>query len=498
MRRKMDSAPLNRTSLDAGRRRFIVRGGTIAVAALVPWLVTRKADAQAAEYDFYIGPQGRDENAGTQSQPWAISALNSKRSIYAGRKVGLLDGTYDLRSVYPTYPAAFDSAILTVASGTSAAPTLVSSVNPLGAVLDGGFVSVTQSPYPESSVIGCLSGGNVVIRGLKIVNAGYRAIMVARGAGYQILDCYVLNQVYRDPAGPKGANSCGISLLTGITGALVSNCRVEGSGAPSDNNRHACIQAFDTVDSVIEFCSLIGSPTGQNGIHFKNTGNKRNTVRNCYIDMSATQTARVGALWHGNTGTDGIERFHNNVIKAGVIFDSEGFANRLSVFNNTAVAIPDFSNVGWALRNGGVVDFYNNITYRSSSSYLGDVHLTSTSKLGVMDYNCYADSSPETLFSTQAGQNFKGIASFYAATGKDNPATSPVVNEPGFVSSGVEAAYYRLSSGSACKGSGRANGVSSGSPVDIGAWGATNFVGCSFGSQGVVPRSMPPEITGVS
>src|SRR5262249_29274500 len=52
--------------------------------------------ANAEEFDFYIDPSGSDLNDGSLAHPWAITALNTKQSTYAGLRVGLLNGTYDV------------------------------------------------------------------------------------------------------------------------------------------------------------------------------------------------------------------------------------------------------------------------------------------------------------------------------------------------------------------------------------------------------------------
>src|SRR5688572_5831826 len=76
---------------DPERRRVLLGGTALAAWTLVP----RWANAQnsGAYFDYYISPTGSNNNPGTQSQPWALSALSTKPAI-AGKRIGLLDGTY--------------------------------------------------------------------------------------------------------------------------------------------------------------------------------------------------------------------------------------------------------------------------------------------------------------------------------------------------------------------------------------------------------------------
>lgn len=86
----------------------------------------------SGSFDYYISPSGSDSNDGlTPSTPWAITALNTKRSLYAGTRVGLLDGTYDLSAMnaYDGGTGNTASPVLQIAAGTAGDPTFVGAVN---------------------------------------------------------------------------------------------------------------------------------------------------------------------------------------------------------------------------------------------------------------------------------------------------------------------------------------------------------------------------------
>src|ERR1700758_1600452 len=84
------------------RRRVLKHGVYAALSAATAAILGRTVRAQGASpggFDFYISPTGFDSNPGTFEQPWAITALNTHRSAYAGKRVGLLDGTYNVVTV---------------------------------------------------------------------------------------------------------------------------------------------------------------------------------------------------------------------------------------------------------------------------------------------------------------------------------------------------------------------------------------------------------------
>src|SRR5882724_10552131 len=52
--------------------------------------------SSGATFDFYISPTGVNTNVGSLASPWAITAINTKQSAYAGKRLGILPGTYDV------------------------------------------------------------------------------------------------------------------------------------------------------------------------------------------------------------------------------------------------------------------------------------------------------------------------------------------------------------------------------------------------------------------
>src|SRR5689334_19284623 len=101
--------------------------------------------------DYYISTTGSDSNSGTRLSPWAITALNSKRATYAGKVVGLLDGTYDV-SAANTPTRAFAVPLYNIEGGTSGSPTKIVSQTARGAWIQaktsGGTYTGTKSTPP--------------------------------------------------------------------------------------------------------------------------------------------------------------------------------------------------------------------------------------------------------------------------------------------------------------------------------------------------------------
>src|SRR5262249_30000885 len=113
------------------RRTFLRSAVGLGVAGMAIPLIGR-TQTTTAQFDFYISPAGNDANAGTQSSPWAITALSSKSAI-AGKRVGLLDGTYVLKGI----GTGNGGYIQSVANGGPSAgqPTVIAAVNPRAAVI---------------------------------------------------------------------------------------------------------------------------------------------------------------------------------------------------------------------------------------------------------------------------------------------------------------------------------------------------------------------------
>lgn len=434
----------------------------------------------SSSFDYYIGPSGSDSNPGTQAQPWAISALNTKRATYAGKRVGLLDGTYNVLAAIGTYPTQTTDVGLGIAGGTSGAHTVIQAVNARAAILDGKMSTLNQATY-ACGVIGPI-GNYVELRDVKIIDAGNSAVMCYSVNDWIVAGCWVTGQFFT--AGGGNNSACFRSTIT--QRGLISNCLIENSGAPGDGNRWSGYLCFGSTDGVIENLTIrVADETDDdiNSIHVKNAGglnaNVRNTVRNCYVE------ARI--LFEDTGSTGGNNYIHHNVIKSQKGLKVDASARPTLIYNNTLTTLAGFESGGSsggikAYPSTGAVHAYNNIFDRAQTGAYGDANYpTSAGARGTIDYNAYLDGTPAPQFQLGAHTNtYNGLAAWTAATGHDSH--SATYTAPSYVATGSDAAYYQLSSGSALKNVSTSDGTTGGTPCDPGAWGNSppSYIGCNF------------------
>lgn len=455
----------------------------------------------AGVFDYYISPTGSDSNPGTQSQPWAITALNTKRATYAGKRVGLLDGTYYVATLASSISNP-DQLCLQIASGTNGSPTVIQAVNARQAVIDGTDGSGNRVNAYYSSGCGVIGQtylnddtGNVVLRDL-VIRKGYR---------------YLVHFRY----------NAGIADGPRYSGVLVENCEIydiNNTGAAAGDNI-SCVQAYTTDGMTIRNCKIYTargeSPTAANGygiltwscnnsilefnyihdvkdgIYVKNDYQTGATIRYNFIDLSDyTGGGTTNCLLGLGFSTAGQPHAHvyGNVLKGTNGWRVVGDLGTIlqgpcEFYNNTVVAqSTTFGTCGVEMLDSSYAQqFYNNIVYHSgaSSAEEGDVCFA-TSNPGPVDFNCYAP-SPKFGSAASGGtfpsQGYSTLSAWRAAISFD---LNSLATNPTFTGSGSGAAVYQLQSGSPCAGAGRVGGVSGGSPVDQGAWGIATQVGCNF------------------
>src|SRR5215469_4145086 len=156
-------------------RRTVLRHGVYAtVSAATAAVVGRTVRAQSTStgaFDFYISPGGSDSNPGTYDRPWAITAINTRQRDYAGKRVGLLDGTYNAYAA--CHGTGAPSRVgLGVNGGPSAtSPTVVAAVNARKAILTNvdptsGAPATSGAPIMGQGYLQQPNKGNVILDGL--------------------------------------------------------------------------------------------------------------------------------------------------------------------------------------------------------------------------------------------------------------------------------------------------------------------------------------------
>lgn len=502
-------------------RRSFLAGGASTV--LVSGLIGSEANAQTVVFDYYISPTGNDANPGTQAQPWAITAINTQRVLYAGKRVGLLPGTYDVSQFQQTAAAV----LLQVASGTAASPTVIQSVTPRAAILTA---KVGTTYFNNGNIIG--SGANgvgsnpyvqyITIKDLVITGTNSGAISfnatgyVASCPGIVIEGCVIYDVVNPDGSANKG----GISLGTALKGAVVRNCLIYDcyqAGIPRNSHGNAAGIYDWAISTVIEYCTIYDC---QCAVYQKNQMDGPPQGEIFRFNYVYTKTAGMSCVFSGFNNAFGTTPPYSPTTVYGNVFENASSLHHNSndgttalqadwnFYNNTIWTDGTGNNWCWgtmiesaaAIAAGCRVNIYNNITVRPAGLYdvaRGDVAVA-PGGWGTFNYNtwpsdaCFGLSTSDPLYPT----SLINLAQWKVA----NPGVevNGLAGVPSFVGSltrGGGALQYALSSTSLGKGAGRVGGAAAGAVVDMGAWGSgATKIGCDFSTTTVVAPK-PPALT---
>ena len=463
----------------------------------------------APTFDYYISPNGSDGNPGTLASQWALTAINSKQSIYAGKRVGIIgdQGTYACLSILGggSYTGDFSTPAFFIAGGTSSAQTYIASCNSLGvytarlAVLDGQ-ANASNNPNGQP-LLGNVGSGcqYITIDGLEIKNGYNRLVSLgyqtAAFGGYTgplsfgiiIQNCYVHTITNAIAA----ANSTAITIYSS-NGAIAQNNKI--TDMSDSEGRADAIEFWTSQNSIAQYNTVIATGPGMYaGICNKNASNYNNTIRFNYIDLTLAGTGvnQGGIVMDSDGSGSTTDTANNNIVISDLpvgpyLIATGAFpasVNKQLWYNNTFIGIPGNSTVNF-YRNGaaGTMTYYNNIIKTSSVGYRGDLNIN-TSAAALMDCNMYP-SSPQLGLSADGTQNpptiYTSLAAWAAAlpsgcVGKDAHSLTTV---PSFTNSGTLAQLYELVAGSAGSATsanpGRVGGVTSGAAVDMGAWGGAS------------------------
>jgi hypothetical protein len=306
------------------RREVLRRGAAIAAVSIIAPSLPRSARAQSAinTFDFYIATDGNDANPGTQAQPWAISSLcmnpvNSynvaNNAAIAGKTVGLLDGTYDVgpycllatTAAFPGDPGFCPG--LSLPMGSSGSPTVIQSVNPRGAIIDGssstckftGFVSGTTLTV-TAVASGRLAVGMGVYdtsRTLKWDTSGQGGTFItALGTGTGGTGTYILNNSGSVASiAMVAVAQCPLFGASDERSPNIGYCTVDGLVFQNPNGSGICV-IFGTSGAttarfpgiVVQNCEFTSQDgtymvPGDNGSSVQFAGVLGGVVQNCYF-----------------------------------------------------------------------------------------------------------------------------------------------------------------------------------------------------------------------
>jgi hypothetical protein len=476
-------------------RETLAQGARFAAWYLQP------ASTTVVAYDYYISPSGNDSNPGSQSSPWALTAINTKQSIYQGKRVGVLPGTYNCLSLMGgSYTGDFSTPAFFIAGGTSSAQTIIQSTIDRGAILDGG-ANATNNPNGQP-LIGNVGSGcqYITLDGFEIKNCYNRAISLgyqtAAFGGYSgplsfgivVQNCYVHAITNTLPA----TNPTAITIYS-ANGAIVQNNYI--TDIEDTYTRGDAIEFWTSQNSIAQYNSVIATGLGMYaGIVNKNASNYNNIIRFNFLDLTLAAPISEGAIVMDSDGSGATtDQCYNNIIISdypiGSYLISTGnfpaSLNDQAIFNNTIVGVPNFANVGvYRLGAAATISLYNNVVARGSTGYRGDLN-TLQESLALIDFNLWP-SAPELGLSANVGAGgsvgtptlYTSLGAFAAAlpSGCVGKEAHSVLATASFVNSSLgTAAGYALVAGSAGSASGsnpgRVGGVVGGALTDMGAWG---------------------------
>lgn len=514
-------------SIGISRRAVLRAGLLLPIAGVVPSLFTRVASAQAATpFDFYISPTGSDSNPGTEASPWAITSLvygSANYSKLSGKKIGFLDGTYDVSGFKP---GDYEQSTIILNGGTSTNPTVLQAVNQGMAVIYVNPTAATTT-FKGTSIMGDWYGspspGYITIDGLVFNGFGYKAVQLGPYsgypgtlyAGYRVQNCEFKNG--NASTAPSGGN-CACLELGNAIGAYIGNNYFhdnvpQTAGPPPNSDHYSAVIQWECYQSTIELNTLVN--TG--GIFGKEGRSEGLTLRYNYVDCSGWTNVSVlqdfaGSQAATSAGYNAASTIHHNIFIGITAADLEdvlgelGWSVPLSVYNNTFLGDPTngFGGLGFrAMANSGnnrFLTFYNNIFYDrgNHSSAYGMVTLNA-SAAALIDYNMYSTGAfyvvPDGTYTSAGGTYISSLSAWQAkmagSTGAE--AHSFVSNSPNFSGTGSLAQKYHLQATSAAYQSGRSDGTPAGSVCDMGAWGngAPLIIGCNF--EVVAPN--PPVLS---
>lgn len=458
-------------------------------------LLLRSSITEApATFDFYIGPSGSDSNDGlTTSTPWAITAINTKRTTYRGNRVGLLDGTYNIYDLIQAGDDGGYEPALNIDGGTVSGSTVIQSVNERQAIIECREDGTTH-PDINNPAIGQYATsqmGYVELRGLVIQGAGSKGVYLGnygvadttstRYDGYVVDSCEFTAQSCA-AFGSGGNYAC--LETAGMRGGQVTNNyfhdNVGQAGATNGNHCSSTLQWYGE-ENLYEYNTCIDSP----GLYGKEHGNFGSTVRYNYVDTTGW-TEVWGAQDFNDDSTDThaeTTHIHNNIFIAPQAADlrstlgASPFRGPVKFEHNTLIVKASGQSLGLCGHfNAGVLSCYGNIIYSEASDDM-DLICVNTTADGLIDYDLYYSTTGTYVYgwftSTTDGtrNGTSTFATWQSTMGGTPEANSVRGSDPLFVASGSRADYYKLQSGSPAKNASKSDGTSGGSTCDMGAWG---------------------------
>lgn len=479
-------------------------------------------------FDFYISTTGSNSNPGTLASPWALTAINAKQSTYAGKRVGVLPGTYDCTGIMNTTQGA---ALQINGAASAPARTYIGSSNASGyyqvgtAILDckasSGFYGGSNSNISYllgTTVGGGLSGptpanwGNWTIDGLSFTGFSDWCVVVGdnSGAGGAVPNVSILNCAFYDSdMGNVTGNNPNTTHPGPLecyyyTNLLISNCILSNNKNSSAGANQTHFQGITlwggltpgssrSESATIQYCTFLSS----GGIYgIADTGIiSGTTIQYNYFDMTNSTSGPPLPQWvaifgFGNHLSDNPSSMHHNICVGGTFIDTgppDQWGSACSIYNNTwdiaggagkggtnPLGFRFWCNTGLS----ALFTCYNNLMYDNgwASGMQYGYNVSNVDGFALCDYNIYGTNTTNKFGSAPSGGSsvtveYTTLASWATAIGGLEAHSSTNSTNP-FTNAGTYAAQYTVTSGPAYQ-TGRVGGTSGGAVCNVGAWDGT-------------------------
>lgn len=467
-------------------------------------------------FDYFISPSGDDNNVGSLVSPWSITALNSKGSTYAGKKIGFIGDQGVITSgkvggvtttLYALYQAASaNGSVLQVEGGTgSSSPTYLASCNSSGtysarlAIIDASNPSGGASPTVEAQFIGQNQYnnssppshyGDIVYDGLTIRKFTFSAICSSSPSahsGFVVKNC----EIYGGDNVPSN-NNPGAIWYQSSTDAVIYNNKIHDVKTSSGFNPWGAYAIFSFLSS-----SIVTNNTTYNcsGFSPKDYWQKMLLAYNRFDFGSFGTGYSLGSTSLGFTGANYLADLgqtivmHHNIIIGPVSGDGESSQEnkgKVRMYNNTfyqptyggSNKIQAFNCDKSPADSAATWEFYNNLVFslvgyenggNANASLNFPAVIANPSRLPVCNYNAYGTGM--TFGDAQGSWNGAKSLATWQAAGFDVNSTSLGSSPFSTTPTDVASSSYAITGPALTAGIGG---------VPCGAIDGSGLVGCNF------------------
>ncbi len=449
--------------------------------ALVVLVKAERADA----IDFYVDASCSAEGNGTgdscASGAGAAGAFRNLQSCFSTARAGdtcyIKNGTYTSNSMVgdPSETGGFSLAN----SGTAGAPITIKNYPGHSPLLQNCPTSATSYSQCANPTITAFQKSYYTIEGLRIRGGIW---LYGPGMSNHARGVTIRNNDISQGWGEVDDGNWAAIFVQDQTGARISGNTIHDVSVISGGGQQSsgsCIKLYQNADTIVEYntCRRTRINESQAGGIDDKAEATRNIHRYNWIEDTPmcvrvnNQLQSTGVQIYGNVCIAGSTANTNTCFRLITLI------NGIDIFNNTCYNYRiglEIMQEGGAVSNARV---YNNIF-----SNISDNNVEAYQDPTFLDYNAYWPNASAPRYRL-GGTWRNALADVVNGTNFDDRS---IEANCGFVVAGTD---FRLS-GSTCVGRGRTGGSSSGSVVDLGAYGVTTCVGSTCQGGGSAP---PPS-----